>query len=92
MAVGTATIDFGTDPYGSMTAEVVITGQPDIVPGSLAEAFVMYEDSVDHTATEHMICGLRLYCGDIVPGVGFTIHGLTDFPVNGVFHVKWVWN
>lgn len=91
MPVGFDTLDFGSTSPGSMTAETVITGQIDIVAGSNAEAFLMYEDSADHTAAEHLVSSIRLACGDIVPGVGFTIHALSELSLNGTFKVRWVW-
>lgn len=90
-AQGTATLDFGATPGSSFT-ETVIAGQAGILSGSLCEAFMMGDTTVDHNAYEHAVVPLRLTCGSIVAGVGFTITAVSDWRLDGTFVVHWVWN
>jgi hypothetical protein len=90
---GTAVLNFGAFPGGS-NASVTVTGQAGIVAGSLVEAWVRPVATADHSADEHIVDPPRVIAGDIVPGVGFTVHG---FSVNtkrhhGQYTVAWVWN
>ena len=92
---GTAIIDFGAPP-GTNIASIVITGQTAIVAGSLVEAWMMSDSTavgaVGHNEPEHRIVPIKLTCGDIVPGVGFTIWAETDWRLTSTFQVRWVWN
>lgn len=87
---GIATINFGGSTGSDLTT-VVVTGQTGIVTGSAVEAWMMYETSSDHTADEHLIVPITLRCGDIVAGVGFTIHASSEWLLNGTFTVRWAW-
>lgn len=88
MATGTVVLDF----VYATEASVVITGQAAILAGSLVEAWVRPVATVDHTADEHLYAGVRVYAGNIVAGVGFTIYGIpaeqviTRKPVQGFSH------
>lgn len=90
MPTGTATIDFGASPGGN-SASVAVTGQTAIVSGSKVEAFMMYEASADHNAEEHALVPVRLTCGTIVAGTGFTIYARSEWVLSGTFKVNWVW-
>ena len=72
---GTGEIDFGAFP-GNPEASLVIIGQAGIVAGSSVTAWIVAKDTADHSADEHRIDPPRLACGNIVPGLGFTIYGL----------------
>lgn len=88
-AKGTATIDFGT---GSQYASVAVTGQTGIASDSACEAFVMREDSPGGAnAYEQMLAPIKLTCGEVVAGTGFTIHAVSDWTLSGTYAVRWVW-
>lgn len=94
---GTATIDFGAVPGTNITS-VVVTGQTGIVPGSFAEAWMMADSTADpvfgtgHNAEEHKLAPIKLTCGDLVPGTGFTIWAETEWRLTSTFQVRWVWS
>jgi hypothetical protein len=79
---GTATLDFGAFP-GKSDASVVVTGQADIVSGSLVEAWIRLEATSDHTADEHLLETLKVSAGNIVAGTGFTIYGINTSQLSG---------
>lgn len=81
MATGTAVLDFGAFP-GKSDASVAVTGQAAIVAGSLAEAWIRPVATADHTADEHMLETLKVFAGNIVAGVGFTIYGFNTSETN----------
>jgi hypothetical protein len=87
-AKGTATIDFGA---GSQYATVAVTGQTGIESGSACEAFVMAESGTGANAYEQMIAPIKLTCGDVVAGTGFTIHAVSEWTLSGTYAVRWVW-
>lgn len=88
---GTTTLDFGAAP-GSNRATAVITSETAIAAGSVIQAFMMSEASADHNAYEHDVIPIKLTCGTIVPGVGFTITGVNiDLTLTGVWNVRWTW-
>ena len=91
-AVGTGTIAFGAAP-GLNETTLVITGQTAIAANSLAEAFVMEEVLGAKTANDHGYMNLfvRLTCGALVAGTGFTIYAKSKEKMTGSFTVKWVW-
>lgn len=92
-AKGTATLDFGATPSDS--ASVAVTGQAGILAGSAAEAFFMREATADNSAEEHEQASavVRLVCGSVVAGTGFTIYAnVTDGLATGQFNVRWVWS
>lgn len=90
---GTATIDFGAFPGGTDTS-LTITGQTGIVTGSIVTASIRAEDTVDHTAMEHIVDPPRVTVGDIVAGTGFTIYGFTTNTRrhHGLYTVAWAWS
>ncbi len=94
-AQGTATIDFGAAP-GSNATSVVITGQASIGVGSLCEAWMMADTTASgasgHNEEEHKLVPIKLTCGAIAAGVGFTIFAVSEFRLTSTFQVRWVWN
>jgi hypothetical protein len=90
MATGSTTINFGSAP-GTNFVSASITGQGSIASNSYIEAFLMSEATVDHNDYEHCIVPIRLTCGNIVAGTGFTIFAVTDWRLTGTFNVRWVW-
>lgn len=94
MAVGQATLAFGAVP-GLGEASVVVTGQAAILGTSLVEAFFQEAVTGTNDAVQHRQAGwaIRLTCGAIVAGTGFTIFADVEegFAV-GDFTVQWVWN
>lgn len=90
---GTATIDFGSFP-GANETSVVVTGQTGIASGSNVEAYFMSNDtSGTHSANDHVYapCFIKLNCGTIVVGTGFTIYARCNDRMLGSFVVHWVW-
>ncbi len=87
---GTAILTF-LSPPGSNTTTTTITGQAGILSGSYVEAFMMADSTADHNSTEHTIVPIKLVCGDIVVGTGFTIHATCDWRVSRTFQCRWVW-
>jgi hypothetical protein len=92
MAVGTATLDFGSTPADE--ASVAVTGQAGILTTSHVEAFFMQETTSDHGVDEHAEAAALcpLICSDLIAGTGFTIraHPLAMLGT-GTFKVRWVW-
>lgn len=83
-ASGVAEIDFGAFPGGTH-ATVDITGQSGIGTGSRVEAWIEPAATTDHSSDEHLLAvalGLTAVAADRVAGVGFTIHGLYNPPIN----------
>lgn len=95
MPTGTATLNFGTAASRTVDASVAVTGQAAIASGSQVEAFFQGATTADHSADEHIMAVdmIRLACGDIVAGTGFTVYGMFDHQsgVSGQFTVQWVW-
>lgn len=89
-AVGEATLDFGAAP-GTNIAEVAVTGQTSLGLTALCEAFVMGDSTADHNVVEHQVAPIKLTCGALVAGTGFTITGVTEWRLTGTFKVRWVW-
>ncbi|MDH5738723.1 MAG: hypothetical protein OEY77_00190 [Nitrospira sp.] len=100
-AQGTTVLDFGAFPGGTH-ATVVVIGQSGILSGSLAQAEIRPVATGDHSLDEHMAAPIKVWAAEIVPSVGFTIHGLVMWPLadangkairmSGQFNVFWVWN
>ncbi len=80
-AQGTATLDFGAFP-GASDASVAVTGQGSITTSALVEAWIRPVDTADHTADEHMVETIKVFAGNIVNGVGFTIYGFNTSQLN----------
>jgi hypothetical protein len=95
MAVGTATLDFGTAASMTRDANVVVAGQTGILAGSKVEAWLMGVSTADHSEDEHIMAAAMV---DIVTskptaGSGFTIYGLVrEGTMSGQFTVQWVWS
>lgn len=85
---GTVTLDFGT---GDQYATVSVTAQSGCTTGAFCEAWIMRDETADHSDYEHMLVPMDLRCGDVT-GSGFTIHAVADFPLTGQFKVRWVWH
>jgi hypothetical protein len=45
-----------------------------------------------HNAEEHKLLPIKLTCGALVAGTGFTIFGVTEFRLTSTFQVRWVWS
>ncbi len=96
MPTGTATISFGTSlpDVPASEASVTVTGQTSILSTSFIEAWIMAESTASNTTTDHLFAGVsvKLVCGDIVVGTGFTIYATC---IAGLLHgdlkVKWVY-
>lgn len=92
-ATGTATLDFGAAP-GTNIASVTVTGQADIVAGSMVETWIMGNASTaDHNAYEHMIMAkaVEVTPTAVTAGAGFVLTGLTELRLRGTVVVRWVW-
>jgi len=91
MATGTATLDFGAFP-GKTDASVAVTGQADIVAGSLVEAWLRPVATATHSADEHWVEEMDVAAGDISAGAGFTVYGKTrNLRLYGTWTVAWAW-
>jgi hypothetical protein len=91
-ARGSATLDFGTGNH-QPEASVAVTGQTAIEAGAYVEAFVQGDSNADHSADEHVVETVRLRCGAVVPGTGFTVYGRAEHgSARGQFEVRWVWS
>lgn len=85
---GEALIDFED---GNQHAVTTVTGQDEITTNSQVNAWIMLDETADHTDYEHMLVPTNLRCGNIVAGAGFDIHAVADFPLTGTFKVRWEW-
>lgn len=90
--MGRAILDFGA--AGAPDARVRVLDQAGILEGSIVTAWVFPIATADHTAEEHVVEALKVVAGEIVPGVGFTIYGLTTSAQNvrGKWTVAWMWS
>ena len=91
---GTATLDFGSFP-GATDATVAVTGIPRIKSTSLVEAWLWPgSGTVDHTADEHKVVGMKVLASDVVAGTGFSIFGVTNDKsrLHGQWNVAWRWS
>jgi len=93
MALGSATLDFGSFP-GSGQASVAVTGQTAIVAGSKVEAWLRLASTAEHSADEHMVEPIKVTAGNIVAGTGFTVYGeqLLGGLAYATWNVDWVWS
>ena len=92
--IGSTTINFGSAP-GTNVVSTVVTGQTNILSTSRAQAFILSDGyTADHNAFEHTILPLNVVftCGNVVPGVGFTITAITNLRLTGSFAINWIWN
>lgn len=92
MAIGTATLNFGTFP-GSTDTSVTVTGQTTILADSAVEAYIRPVATATHSADEHFAESIQVMAGNVVAGTGFTIYGRTTDKTRlyGTFNVGWVW-
>jgi hypothetical protein len=77
---GTATLDFGAFP-GASDASVAVASAA-IGAGNLVECWIFPAATTDHSADEHIIESLKVFAGNIVAGVGFTIYGVNTNQLN----------
>lgn len=87
-ASGLTQLDFGT---GAVHATVDVTGQTGILSTSRLFASIRVAASADHSADEHVVEELRVSAGAIVAGDKFTIHGVANAPIRGLWNVVWRW-
>ena len=87
---GTTVIDFGSQ--GVNNTSLVVTGIASIGGSAFVEAFMMRESTSDHSADEHLMVPMRILCGDVVAGVGFTIYAASEWLLKGTFAVRYVWS
>lgn len=89
---GTVAVDFGSFP-GTTYSTINITGQTNITTNTLVNVWVRPTATATHSADEHIVDPPRVIAGDIVAGVGFTIHGFsTDTKRHhGSYTVAWRW-
>jgi len=93
-ATGNAELDFGVlGSNGANEASVAVTGQSAILSTSAAEAWIMREDSTNHTANDQAYIAVftSITCGVPTDGVGFTIYGTSTEKITGKVKVRWVW-
>jgi hypothetical protein len=85
-------LDFTT---GSNEASFTVIGQSGILSNSHIEAWIQSEPYGDgvHSAADQMYAAqsISLTCGNIIPGVGFTIYGRCLDKMQGRFKVRWFW-
>lgn len=84
---GESYLDFGT---GSQLAVTTIADQPDIGYNDYIDAWIMLKNTVDHNPYEHAMVPLTVRAGNITPGVGFEIYGVSPIELTGIFAVNWV--
>lgn len=87
---GNAVLNFGSTP-GTNFVTTTITGQTNIVAGSIVKAYIMSSPTATHNAYEHAIVPIKLSCGNIIVGTGFDIYAITDWRLDGTFNVTWEW-
>lgn len=92
---GTSIMDFGSPPGTNVTSSIVV-GQTNILSNSIVQAFLMasttVSGSVGHNAEEHKLVPINLTCGNIIPGVGFSIYADSEWRLDSTFLVAWLWN
>lgn len=78
---GVTTIDFGAFPGGS-DAQVTVSGQTGIVAGSVVQAWLVAQATLDHTADEHRVETISVTCGNIVANTSFDIYAQNTSQLN----------
>jgi hypothetical protein len=78
---GTSTIDFGAFPGASDTSLDVL-GIGAIPATAVVHAWLQPAGTADHLADEHLVESLRVFAGNVVAGVGFTIYARNDSQLN----------
>ncbi len=87
---GVATLDFGT---GSVSAETIVTGYPEITTDSVVIASMRIAATAEHPTDDLLVDPIRLAVKDLVAGVGFTIYGEMDnAEANGAYEINWIIN
>lgn len=91
MAKGTVTIDFGD---GSQNASVTVTGQTNILAGSIVQAEVMTAEALGgHTEDAHLMMAEEtrfvIYRSSIVPSTSFTIQAFSKQRLFGQYNINW---
>jgi len=86
---GTVTLDFDTG-RNETSNQVLESG---ILSGALCEAYVMADTNSYHSTQDHTYLPIlmSLTCGDVVPGVGFTVTARSLEKLTGRFVVRYVW-
>ena len=95
IVTGQSVVNFGNTP-GTNIVTVNVTGQTGILSTSTVSAFMMADSTVSgaygHNAEEHKIVPVKLTCGNISVGTGFTIYAETDWRLDSIFNVRWIWS
>ena len=81
MPQGTTIVDFGAFP-GASDASGTITGQGSILTTSNLGAWLISQDSVDHSADEHATETIEIVAGNIVAATSFTIYARNSNQIN----------
>lgn len=89
---GTVVFDFGAAP-GTDVLISTVTGQTGITTANKVEACLMAVASSNNSNYNHAFASnfLKLTCGDIVNGVGFTIYAFSNIKLSGQFNIYWTW-
>ena len=77
---GTALLDFGAFP-GASDAFLAVASAA-IGAGNLVECWIFPAATADHSADEHICETIKVFAGNIVAGVGFTIYGVNNSQLN----------
>jgi hypothetical protein len=87
-SAGVATLDFGA---GSLTAETVVTGYPEVTANSIVMASVRVVATAAHTTDDLLVDPIRVAVKDLVAGAGFTLYGQMDNArANGTYEIDWI--
>jgi hypothetical protein len=92
-ASGVITIDFGAFP-GNQDVSVAVTGQTTIAATDLPRAYFKPDGVVGtHSANDHKYVQLFATLSVSTPtaGVGFTVHAVSQYQLQGQFQVQWAW-
>lgn len=81
-AQGSTIVDFGAFPGASDASVLVAETGVSNHPTSLAEAWLIPVDTVDHAADEHLVETIAVRAGPCVAGVGFTIYATNTGQIN----------
>lgn len=89
---GRAILNFGVAP-GVLEASTIITDQKGITALAFPFAWLLLEDTVDHTAAEHRLATFRVSAGAVVPGPrgSLTVYGTSSALLTGQWAVAWSW-
>lgn len=93
---GTAVVDFGAFP-GTDVATVAVTGQAGITTGSRVDAWLIADNTAEHSEDEHAmlknVVEVTVARSTIVAGTGFTIRATCNdkSKMYGRLNVDWAW-